>query len=893
MTMLEHALHYAGLGLEVFPLQADKTPYPGSRGMKEGTTDSGQIRRWWKAKPDSVIGCRIPADLLVLDLDVRHGGGATWEALEWEFDPITVGRTHWSGRGDGGRHHWFLRPDGPITIRGLHEWSKDHGVGQEVNGVWRCGIDLLHHGHRYTILPPSIHAATGKPYTWGTSALEEAPGILPDFLVELLQREPEPPAPAAPRTPGETDGPLDWYREHQTWRGLLSAHGWRLVAGNGDEDRSRWRHPAATSSYSATIRHGCLFVYSPNTPFDETADGDPRGYTLGRAYAVLEHDGDLSRASRAILELRDGPRPRRDDDLSSWVEQPKAKVKAQLPAPSDPDDDWPDPIPLSSVRNLPEFPVWALPEWMQARALEVSASLSCSIDLPSMLGLAALAVVGMGRAKVKVKGDYLENLNLFVIVAMPPSTGKSPTYDRMLGAVRRFEKSRVDLDESRRAGAKARLKMAEGDVITAEKNKNVNDLGAAILEVEAAKANLGHPYQLIVDDVTPERFAEILGEQHGRIAMLSTEAGPIQIMAGRYSDGLQSRLEHFLKCWSGDSIRVDRVSRRETPVIVDKALATICLTVQPDVLRGIAAEMRGRGLTARFLYAIPEDRRRLIDTPDEDHAVAELYDQTLLGLLERWHSYAMPAVLDLEPAARASWMAWSQAASDRAHHGDLKVMREWVGKITANVARIAGLMHIGDGKDHATPIDAATMDRAIAIGEYAVAHAQAVHDMWQVDEGQRVAQALLAWLHETHPDGGTFVRRDVMRAMKSALPTRDAADMTLRRLDDLGWVRLVAGSYFGHGNSVDAPTWQVRAPMPVDNWACLTGPKGTDVPGTVVTVPIVPYTRKSVSSPLSTHTYTRATPGTIGTVTTVHPQGESEPEVVTPPARPSLKDLDW
>jgi hypothetical protein len=43
-----------------------------------------------------------------------------------------------------------------------------------------------------------------------------------------------------------------------------------------------------------------LFVYSPNTPFTVTTPGDPHGYTRFRAYAVLEHGGDLSAAARAL-----------------------------------------------------------------------------------------------------------------------------------------------------------------------------------------------------------------------------------------------------------------------------------------------------------------------------------------------------------------------------------------------------------------------------------------------------------------------------------------------------------------------------------------------------------------------------------------------------------------
>lgn len=339
-TMLAHAHDYADQGLEVFPLRPDKTPYT-THGHNEASSDPFTVERWWKQWPDALIGCRIPRDMIVLDIDIRHGGGDTWAALEAEAGAIPTGRVHWSGRGDGGRHLWFRRPDGPLSMRAMHAWAKEHGTGHAITATkWSCGIDLLHHGHRYTILPPSIHADSGNPYIWGDSALSAPPGELHPYVVALLHREPEvvAPPPEHPRGTSSADSPMDWYRTSHTWRSLLGAHGWTVVSGDGDHDGSRWRHPLATASYSATIKHGCLFVYSPNTPFDETADGEPRGYTLGRAYAVLEHDGDLTRASRSILDMRDGPRAQRQSDDFAWIEPPAATtvvVDGEEPADDD------------------------------------------------------------------------------------------------------------------------------------------------------------------------------------------------------------------------------------------------------------------------------------------------------------------------------------------------------------------------------------------------------------------------------------------------------------------------------------------------------------------------------------------------------------------------------
>src|SRR5690606_5774199 len=103
------------------------------------------------------------------------------------------------------------------------------------------------------------------------------------------------------------DSIADWYSANMSWRDILGPHGWRCVSGDGDSDGSQWRHPQATPAVSATIRNGCLFVYSPNTPSEPTEDADPHGYTRFKAYATLDHAGDQSDAARAAREQRDGP----------------------------------------------------------------------------------------------------------------------------------------------------------------------------------------------------------------------------------------------------------------------------------------------------------------------------------------------------------------------------------------------------------------------------------------------------------------------------------------------------------------------------------------------------------------------------------------------------------
>jgi hypothetical protein len=310
------ALGYAAVDYEVFPLRG-KLPHgncpectPRSRryrehaavdcqhelchGLYAATTDPERVGRWWDRWPGDGIGARVPRSLIVLDVDPRHGGDARLAELEAGFERLPPTRVSYSGRGDGGCHLWFLHPGGKPTIRALREVL---GRGPE-----ELGLDLKGH-EGYVVLPPSRHPDTGQPYRWAEPLLDPAP--MPGWLRRLLLPEAalRPPVHRVD-TPRLGSGPsiADAYGARVSWRELLEPHGWSCADQDGDRDGARWRHPGATHATSATIRHGMLFVYSTGTSFEVTEPGSPHGYSKFRAYAILEHRGDLRAAAKALAE---------------------------------------------------------------------------------------------------------------------------------------------------------------------------------------------------------------------------------------------------------------------------------------------------------------------------------------------------------------------------------------------------------------------------------------------------------------------------------------------------------------------------------------------------------------------------------------------------------------
>jgi len=259
-------------------------------GVNDFTSDVATVINWWSQGPWN-IGVRVPESMFVLDVDGpdRHphpGKGLQALAeLEDRYGPLPPTFTQITG--SGGLHLFFRRPPG--------KFSKTH---------LPAGLEYKDHGG-YIVLAPSRHPDTGERYVRCDHPVAAPPPWLTDLLLAEKNRHRITPTRRRSQLHGHLSGFFsgsiaDNYCKSTTWAEILMPHAWSCLSPNPDADGAKWLHPTATSSCSATIKHGCLFVYSPNTPFQVTESGTANGYTKFRAFAVLNHGGDMSAAARAL-----------------------------------------------------------------------------------------------------------------------------------------------------------------------------------------------------------------------------------------------------------------------------------------------------------------------------------------------------------------------------------------------------------------------------------------------------------------------------------------------------------------------------------------------------------------------------------------------------------------
>ena len=163
----------------IFPVQPKgKLPLT-EHGFKDASRDPEVQRQWWERKPNANIG--IPTgtvnDLVVIDIDPKHGGLESLRELEGEYG-YTLPRTVTIETGGDGFHYYLRKPAG-VTITSR-------------NG-WRPGIDIKAEGG-YVVGVESTHAS-GKKYRFAEGrAFGQVPiADIPDWLLTLLPQKSEPP----------------------------------------------------------------------------------------------------------------------------------------------------------------------------------------------------------------------------------------------------------------------------------------------------------------------------------------------------------------------------------------------------------------------------------------------------------------------------------------------------------------------------------------------------------------------------------------------------------------------------------------------------------------------------------------------------------------------------
>ena len=551
---------------------------------------------------------------------------------------------------------------------------------------------------------------------------------------------------------------------------------------------------------SGVVVYNNTFAYSHHAT-------DPAGGKLSNAFDLVRWhrfgDGDAKESFIKMCAFAEN-----DDRVKETLEKERL-AEAQKDFERI-DSNWEEPIPFGRY-ELPPFPTDALPPDIGAYVEAVAESTQTPVDMAGTAALSMASVCTQGKYEIQGKADWIEPPNTFAdIIAMPyerksavlhfivrPGDNYEKQYNLQIAGRIEASKMRLRILERRQKAIEERV--AKGNAEPGE----LEQIAQEIAEFEVEK-----PLHLYVDDITTEKLVSVMASNHGRAALISSEGGIFDTLAGIYTKNVN--IDVMLKGYSGDTIRVDRIGR-ESVNIMNPSL-TVLLMTQPKVVSDVLGNktFRGRGLTARFLYCLPKSwvgERKFQSRPVPDE-VYQRYEQKIVNMLEEEYP-ERPNIITLSPEA-------SKLLTDFAEELEPKMKAEyaeiadWAGKLVGNTLRIAGLLCRAGVyrapeflyENEPLVVGGETMANAIKLGRYFLSHALAVFDVIPEAAMHRDADRILKMIRDRKLTD--FNRRTAMRFCQT-FKTVAEIQPVLDFLEDYGYIAAVAGPpTYGKG----------RPPMP-------------------------------------------------------------------------------
>ncbi|MET9302309.1 YfjI family protein [Micromonospora aurantiaca] len=461
---------------------------------------------------------------------------------------------------------------------------------------------------------------------------------------------------------------------------------------------------------------------------------------------------------------------------------------------------WDVPVPLTGANTAPPpFPVDVFPRWLGDMVTGVARFTQTDPAMAGTLAMAVLSACAGGRLEIEPVAGWREPVNIFAAVIAGPGERKSPVHRAMTAPLFAAQSTLADAMRPRIAEAAAlrdiadrQAEQAKAQAAKATDPAKRDDAAAeAVAAAIAAEAITvpGLP-RLIVDDATPEALIGLMAANGGRMAIISDEGGIFDTLAGRYSGA--PNLDPYLKGHAGQPMSNERQTREGASV--DKPALTVCVMAQPTVLRkfGGNADLAGRGLPARFLFALPRSLAgyRAVDSYPVPEQVTTGYARRVHDLAATLAEWEDPAVVALTPeAGTVRRAAAEQVETELRPGGSLYDMREWGNKLSGATLRLAGLLHVAHHPADAwrRPIDADRMADAVRLAEFFAAHYRAALTTIGTDSAVENARYVLGVL--TTKGMTTFTRRELHRRVSRRLPKSDEVSAVLAELAALGWVR--------------------------------------------------------------------------------------------------------
>lgn len=443
---------------------------------------------------------------------------------------------------------------------------------------------------------------------------------------------------------------------------------------------------------------------------------------------------------------------------------------------TDTDDDDGDDAPDPLTPREP-FPVAALPPVMRDYSADYARVMGCPVEYAALPMLAVAAgAIGMART-LRLRETWCVPSLLWLAIVGPSAAGKSPPMRAVLEPLRRRQRAAFrnhsDAMESHAAA------MAEYDMLLAQwkKSKGIGDPPVAPVPPACVRYT--------VDDATMEALCAVLAENPKGVLLTKDELGGWLESMDAYRDA--GDVQRWLSIYDADDLTVDR--RRGVPPVlhVSRAGVSIIGGVQPGILQRLMTRERlESGLMGRLLIASPDPVPARWTDADVSPSVRDAWAATVDALCDLSmdtdaDGEPVPVAMDLQPDARAAWIAWHDAIAAEALRAD-GATQAALGKLREYAARLAMVLALARDPA-ATTVDGDAMAAGITLARFFAAEARRWYGGMDSTPEAAALTDLIRLIRERF--GGRVTPRQLKRSSRKYQPT-EKAESALQELVSAG-----------------------------------------------------------------------------------------------------------
>ena len=222
---------------------------------------------------------------------------------------------------------------------------------------------------------------------------------------------------------------------------------------------------------------------------------------------------------------------------------------------------------------------------------DLSWSISKAFQFPvNTIFTHGLGVVASAMSK-SFKFEYQQGfkpVNLYVVTAQPPSTGKSGVNDLLSEPVQLAFESINKTATTARKKAKIRIAATKNELKKADKKE-----AQFALEDELTALYKEHDkhtvYTYSADDATAEGLSKLAASQKGIFNIISAEADAINVILGGVYSDKKSNHGIFLKGWDAERVSIVRASKDN---LTFTAIGNIAVIAQDESIKTILENIK-------------------------------------------------------------------------------------------------------------------------------------------------------------------------------------------------------------------------------------------------------------------------------------------------------------